>query len=50
MTRGAQDLPPIAGIFATDAGFEYEGTDAIDGCFGDMVLENTLGLLGQLGE
>lgn len=37
-----------AGFFATDAGFEYEDAYAIDGCFGDQVLENTLGLLGQL--
>ena len=38
------------GFFATDAGVEYEDAYAIDRCFGDMVLENTLGLLGQLGE
>jgi hypothetical protein len=44
---GARQGP---GFVATDAGFEYEDAYAIDGCFGDMVLENTLGLLGQLGD
>jgi hypothetical protein len=38
------------GFFATDAGVEYEDAYAIDRCFGDMVLESTLGLLGQLGQ
>jgi hypothetical protein len=38
------------GFFATDAGFEYEDAYSIDGCFGDAVLERTLGLLGQLAE
>lgn len=38
------------GFFAGDAGFEYEDAYSIDGCFGDSVLETTLGLLGRLGE
>lgn len=37
------------GFVATDAGFEYEDAYAIDGCFGDQVLETTIGLLGELG-
>ena len=36
------------GFFATDAGFEYEDAYSIDECFGDMVLESTIGLMGQL--
>jgi hypothetical protein len=36
------------GFVATDAGFEYEDAYSIDGCFGDQVLESTLGLLAGL--
>ncbi len=38
-----------AGFVGGPAGFEYEDAYSIDRCFGDAVLENTLGLVGQLG-
>lgn len=38
-----------AGFVGGEFGLEYEDTYAIDGCFGDAALEETLGLVGTLG-